>query len=86
MKKVIISLGYFYNLLQVGYKAFEAAEIAGNPYHSSKNAMAVMYSTYSALFGSTSVVFAKVEGSPIDLLSGYENPGITCSITLPSFY
>ena len=45
---------------QMGYRAFEAAEIAGRPYPSSKNAMAVMYSTYSALFGSTSVVFAKV--------------------------
>jgi hypothetical protein len=58
--------------VQRGYKAFEVAEALGSPYPGSKNAMAVMYSTYSALFGSTSVVFAKVLDPLPPLLALYQ--------------
>lgn len=46
--------------LQVMYKRYEQAALDKNPYPNSDTLMAVMYSTYSALFGSTSVVFAKL--------------------------
>jgi len=50
-----------------GYKAFETAEREKRPYKHSKNVMAVLYSTFSALFGSSSVVFAKLLAEFLEL-------------------
>lgn len=56
-------------VLQILYQRYEMAAANGQPYPNSDNLMAVFYSTYSALFGSTSVVFAKLLAEFVSLMS-----------------
>lgn len=51
------------------FSAYDAAAKANTPFKNSDNVMAVLYSVYSALFGSTSVVFAKLLAGFVTLMT-----------------
>jgi len=61
----IVALGA---ALQSTYARYQKAHLAGVPFKNSDNVMAILYSTYSALFGSSSVVFAKLMAEFLILL------------------
>lgn len=78
-------------------RRYEARRKAGKPLPNSENVMALAYSVYSALFGSTSVVFAKASGCHFEgrlavlliifILGGQRNcPKIIHSVAVPLFY